>query len=402
MGNLDVSYKFERNYKSDFSLVLRLRDESGEEVLSPWFDWTAKFYTSASKAITYVAKCHSRVLTNARIDNDGLLHIIFDNHGLPAGKLMVEFTVENPDSEYPDGSQRSVSPMELNMELVKRHVCVGEAEVELTLPILIRTAEGLEATELGKILDRINAKMEEILGIGSGEDVPGGASAKLKSVEAPVLQRGIISVYAKPGVVYRNLRWIRIPVKKGIETVVDLSGVDLECVEDIMIPGVGGDVAVRYIELDREARTARILLPDTSETTCVRLRLKQECETKKYIMRGTDGIIKPVGFAVAPVERMPQAPTVKRRIVQYVGTLADLCDTLFDGVEVEVKRNPGHKKPPRWKKVREGSVSSKAKQLGVARVRYPKSGRRCASAWSVFSFRRIGENPEEHMLVVPL
>lgn len=123
------------NYQSDFDFILNLTDCSGKEIGIPDYDWVARFYTT-NQAAAFVASYKDGVYTNC-FDDNGKLHIVCDNHGLPSGILRCEFTAELPNDIYPDGSERIVMPKPLDIELVRSAAsCPNDMEVELILPYI--------------------------------------------------------------------------------------------------------------------------------------------------------------------------------------------------------------------------------------------------------------------------
>jgi len=138
------------NAKSDFDFILKLfcgcAKDGGEpqEIGWPGFDWTARFWTW-SPANAYTVSCIGGVCTNCFNDN-GRIHAVFDNHRLSPGKLHCELSADIPASIYPDGKRREVLPQPVGIELVSGAGdcgCVGETEVELTLPAVYLTAYDL-------------------------------------------------------------------------------------------------------------------------------------------------------------------------------------------------------------------------------------------------------------------
>lgn len=130
-----------KNYKSDFDAILHLltcvdsREEEPKDIGWPDFDWTARFYTG-SKANAYIASCIGGVCTNCFNDN-GHIHVVFNNHRLGKGVLNVEFYSELPNGIYPDGIQTEVSPQPLGIELIDgRGDCGTIFEVEVMLPYI--------------------------------------------------------------------------------------------------------------------------------------------------------------------------------------------------------------------------------------------------------------------------
>ena len=123
------------NYKSDFDFIMKLIDCNGKDIGVPVYDWTAKFYTT-SPARAFTASHKDGVYTNC-FDDNGRLHIVCNNHGLPSGVLRCEFTAELPNDLYPDDSERLVLPSPLDIELVRdAPSCPHDIEVELLMPLL--------------------------------------------------------------------------------------------------------------------------------------------------------------------------------------------------------------------------------------------------------------------------
>lgn len=124
-----------KNYKSDFDAILHLVSCVGDtkkEIGWPDYDWVARFYTTSHDNV-YIASNIGGVLTNCFNDN-GNIHVVFNNHGLPSGTLRVDFSAEIPNGIYPDGSQLEVSPQPLDIELVRgRGDCGTIADVDVML-----------------------------------------------------------------------------------------------------------------------------------------------------------------------------------------------------------------------------------------------------------------------------
>lgn len=124
-----------KNYKSDFDAILHLVSCVGDtkkEIGWPDYDWVARFYTTSHDNV-YIASNIKGALTNCFNDN-GNIHVVFNNHGLPSGTLRVEFSAEIPNGIYPDGSQLEVSPQPLDIELVRgRGDCGTIADVDVML-----------------------------------------------------------------------------------------------------------------------------------------------------------------------------------------------------------------------------------------------------------------------------
>lgn len=135
------------NYKSDFDLILRLEtcvhnDDGTEErtdIGFPDCDFTATFWT-ASKVSTYVASCIGGQTKNCFNDN-GRIHVVFDNHKLSKGRLMVELHTSLPNGIYPDGTQDIYEPHPLDIELVDgAGECPTRIQAEAALAVVYRSA----------------------------------------------------------------------------------------------------------------------------------------------------------------------------------------------------------------------------------------------------------------------
>ncbi len=133
----------EKNYKSDFDIILTLktcvRNEDGtcskRDVGWPEHDWVATFRTDNGLR-EYVASRKGDTLVNCFNDN-GRIHVVFNNHRLGKGVLRVDFHSEIPNAIYPDGIQDLYEPQPLDVELVDGPGdCAGAAEVEVLLPYI--------------------------------------------------------------------------------------------------------------------------------------------------------------------------------------------------------------------------------------------------------------------------
>ena len=132
-----------KNYKSDFDIILTLktcvRHEDGtcskRDVGWPEHDWVATFRTDNGLR-EYVASRKGDTLVNCFNDN-GRIHVVFNNHRLGKGVLCVDFHSEIPNAIYPDGIQDLYEPQPLDIELVDGPGdCAGAAEVEVLLPYI--------------------------------------------------------------------------------------------------------------------------------------------------------------------------------------------------------------------------------------------------------------------------
>lgn len=128
------------NYKSDFDFILTLYGENGESIGFPTYDWEAYIYTAGSKAYKYKASCRGGECVNCFNDN-GKIHIVANNHGLSVGVLRVDFISYLPNSLYPDGTERVVQPIVIDIELVQGAGDGAEGgEAEAIIPYALVTS----------------------------------------------------------------------------------------------------------------------------------------------------------------------------------------------------------------------------------------------------------------------
>lgn len=139
MDNKDIR---KVNYRDDLDFVMRLLDCDGNETGWPAYDWTARFWTdgyglSRGRLNAVTASCRGGECVNC-YDDSGRIHVVLDSHGLPPGRLNVEFTAELPDGVYPDGTKRVVVPAPLGIELVREAGgCPCGVEVEFVVPYAV-------------------------------------------------------------------------------------------------------------------------------------------------------------------------------------------------------------------------------------------------------------------------
>lgn len=104
------------NHKSDFDLILRLKDCRGRDIGWPGFDWEARFWTW-NKASSYTASRKGDALANC-FEDGGRIHVVFAGHRLGPGTLKVELRAWLPDGIYPGGLRDVFDPRPLGIELV--------------------------------------------------------------------------------------------------------------------------------------------------------------------------------------------------------------------------------------------------------------------------------------------
>lgn len=138
------------NYRSDFSFILRLHDAEGNDIGWPDYNWTARLWT-AVKSAAFVAGVREGRPQNC-FNDQGQIHVVCNNHGLAAGVLHCEFVAELPHDDYPDGDERIVVPMPLDIELVRDAApCPRQAEVEMLLPYIRGRAFTFDDFSAGQI-----------------------------------------------------------------------------------------------------------------------------------------------------------------------------------------------------------------------------------------------------------
>lgn len=140
------------NYKSDFDFLLHLyeplRDGETErrEIAFPDYDFQVVLTIGASAGFSsrkYIASQVGGKLTNCYNDN-GVIHVVCDNHGLLAGQVYVEFHANVPNGIYPDGKELTVTPSPIGIELVAdAGDTPTEIDVDVVMPIIYRDAYAL-------------------------------------------------------------------------------------------------------------------------------------------------------------------------------------------------------------------------------------------------------------------
>ena len=200
---------FEINYKSDFDFILKLKgsecncrqNEGGDPEFPSYdfrgeiwpdkirelqedygFDWERICQYGLKKGMKpYVFSKKGAYLTNC-INDKGRIHVVVDNHELPAGRLILVLTSYIPNPLYPDGSKKITDEYPLNIELVEGRgdTCVSNIDVEAILPFAYITAyelaksKGYKGTEeefiedmatVGEAGDLVRKTSEEVKGI---------------------------------------------------------------------------------------------------------------------------------------------------------------------------------------------------------------------------------------------
>ena len=133
------------NYKSDFDFIAEVKaigaDDNKVAIDFPQYDWEIILTTGDCdyNSRTYVVSYRKGVATNCFNDN-GMIHIICDNHKLSVGQLQMEFRSFLPNSNYPDGTQKVVATYDLDIELTTENTGITSAEVQIVLPFLYDSA----------------------------------------------------------------------------------------------------------------------------------------------------------------------------------------------------------------------------------------------------------------------
>lgn len=159
------------NYKSDFDFIAKLtaKNANGESVEVGYPDYDFELIiTSGATAIplrSFVASVIGGVVKNCYNDN-GLLHVVCNNHNLNVGQLAIEFKSYIPNRIYPDGIQTIVTTQAMDIELVSTDSNTDTVETELQLPIHVMGEGG--SPDLSKYLTKTYA--EEVY--AKTEDIP--------------------------------------------------------------------------------------------------------------------------------------------------------------------------------------------------------------------------------------
>lgn len=394
-----IVLKAQVNNKSDFDMILRLyatdvKDGERFDIGIPEYDWIAKFFTF-SKTNCYVVSCIGGVKTNW-YDDKGRIHVVFDNHKLLSGVLKVEFTFSVPDSTMPDGNRRTVEPQALEVQLVPGKTTIPSSfEAEIGIPWAF-----LHDTDAyNSILERVNAEFDKIL----GQHPAPAPEVKAKSEFRinPVIQRGLISIFSRPGMVYENKIncklgasvFMRLPFNNCdlLERTFDLSKVfpdglpeDFEVCDNTWRNA--SDSSYISYTYDREKNSLTVTRNNSSEYDGAILYIP---DGRKYSMIGRDGRL--VSFNdcnVALFRVRPEPPSKlelptpeewkkmhKPKKLKYWKFKCRSRKGYFDASAVSTK----------W--LTNGNI--KHKICGVVKVRR-RVGRKL-SDWAIFSFYRKGD-----------
>lgn len=134
------------NYLSDFDLIVTLKTCDGTDIGFPDYDFKLFFYTY-SKVNGFTASSIGGKYTNLYNDN-GKIHVVFDNHKLGSGELKVDFTALLPNGLYPDGDKKLVVPQPLDVKLVRdKGDCIKDIDVEVIMPYELIADDGMKLTQ---------------------------------------------------------------------------------------------------------------------------------------------------------------------------------------------------------------------------------------------------------------
>ena len=95
--------------RSDFSFLLTVKDNEGNEVPLSELDFEGQVYTTSLTGYRFSARFSSeeRKQFHCQLRGDQVL-IICDNHGLCSGNVKVLLKIHYPDELYPDGIRTEV------------------------------------------------------------------------------------------------------------------------------------------------------------------------------------------------------------------------------------------------------------------------------------------------------
>ncbi len=129
------------NYQSDFIISAnQILDVNGNPIDLRGVDFRIEFRTT-SRHVCHVCSAIGGVLTNCKIEDDGSISFIFDNHKLLSGKLRYKLTFYVKNASYPDNVQNVVIEGDTGMTLTADG---GDDETPqnftISTPLLIKSA----------------------------------------------------------------------------------------------------------------------------------------------------------------------------------------------------------------------------------------------------------------------
>lgn len=334
-------------------------------------------------------------LTGWNQDKSGeRLRINFNN--IPASGEAVSISIKNI-RVYHNQEVKAPEGTDLN-------TFAGKAELTSTLIKAIDEAADADSISF---MEKINEQMRTILNGETVKPAPVKAKGAASLKNTHTLYKGMISIFAEKGIVYRNIGYIKFPFYNAadVERTFSVADIAPALLTDTSFASVDYDAANQTITIHRETDNNGAFLAATIEVS----------KDWPYIMRGEDGIIRGYnerGFAIAdaPGLQPPSVAEIRKCLldeIEYWYSHGELGAKHSPSLEFEQKK----KKTPRRKIPSEntvsgftgsnqfdGPVSSKNKWrrishlrgCGVYRVRRRSlSGR--VSPWVVFTVALQGE-----------
>lgn len=333
-------------------------------------------------------------LTGWNQDKSGeRLRINFNN--IPASGEAVSISIKNI-RVYHNQEVKAPEGTDLN-------TFAGKAELTSTLIKAIDEAADADSISF---MEKINEQMRTILNGETVKPAPVKAKGAASLKNTHTLYKGMISIFAEKGIVYRNIGYIKFPFYNAadVERTFSVADIAPALLTDTSFASVDYDAANQTITIHRTANKGTFLAA-TIEVS----------KDWPYIMRGEDGIIrgyneKSFAIADAPGLQPPSVAEIRKCLldeIEYWYSDGELGAMHSPSLEFEQKK----KKTPRRKIPSEntvsgftgsnqfdGPVSSKNKWrrishlrgCGVYRVRRRSlSGR--VSPWVVFTVALQGE-----------
>ncbi len=124
------------NYLSEFKIT------ENSSVVDTTTPFKYSYYTSQSTP--YVASWDGEEYTNCRREEDGSLLVIFENHKLTTGQLMVKRDYYLSDSDFSDGICNISSTEKTGIELTTQSSTTSQSQIDVIAPYIY----GLSAYEI--------------------------------------------------------------------------------------------------------------------------------------------------------------------------------------------------------------------------------------------------------------
>lgn len=334
-------------------------------------------------------------LTGWNQDKSGeRLRINFNN--IPASGEAVSISIKNI-RVYHNQEVKAPEGTDLN-------TFAGKAKLTSTLIKAIDEAADADSISF---MEKINEQMRTILNGETVKPAPVKAKGAASLKNTHTLYKGMISIFAEKGIVYRNIGYIKFPFYNAadVERTFSVADIAPALLTDTSFASVDYDAANQTITIHRETDNNGSFLAATIEVS----------KDWPYIMRGEDGIIrgyKEQGFAIAdaPGLQPPSVAEIRKCLldeIEYWNSGGELGAKHSSSLEFErKKRKDPRRKIPSENTVSgftgsnqfDGSVSSKTKWrrishlrgCGVYRVRRRSSSGR-VSPWVVFTVAFAGE-----------